>query len=105
LGGLKREVAGGTYKLVDPVTENVMRTGRTKNLAQRQAQHARKPDTSSLRFDLDIKVDDYAVQRGREQMLHDQYQPPLNKIRPISPRNPQRQSYLDAARRFLDMLP
>jgi RHS repeat-associated protein len=96
---------GGTYLLKDPATGEVMRTGRTSDLARRQAEHARNSDTSSLRFELDIKVDDYAVQRGREQMLHDQYPPPLNKIRPISPRNPQLQSYLDAVRRFLGLLP
>ena len=96
---------GGTYLLKDPVTSEVMRTGRTIDLARRQAEHARNPETSSLRFELDVKVDDYAVQRGREQMLHEQYQPLLNKIRPIGPRNPQLQSYLDAARRFLALLP
>jgi hypothetical protein len=35
-------------------------------------------------------------------MLYEQYRPSLNRIRPISPRNPRRQEYLDAAWRFED---
>ncbi len=77
-----------------------MRTGRTNHLERRRSDHSRDSTTEALRFDVDWKTDDYAVQRGREQMLHDQYQPPMNKIRPISPRNPRRQHYLDAAWNF-----
>ncbi len=35
-----------------------------------------------------------------EQMLYDQYRPPLNRIRPISPRHPRLQEYLEAAKRL-----
>jgi hypothetical protein len=34
-------------------------------------------------------------------MIHDQNKPPLDKINPISPSNPRRQGYLDAALQFL----
>ena len=55
--------------------------------------------------DLDLvtahRTDMRAEQRGLEQMLHDQYSPPLNAIRPISPGNPKLNDYMDAARRFL----
>mgnify|MGYP000225399151 CR=1 FL=1 len=37
-------------------------------------------------------------------MLYEQYRPPLNRIRPISPRNPHLQEYLDAAQRFGKMM-
>jgi len=96
---------GGTYLLKDPATGEVMRTGRTSDLASRRGDHRRDPATSSLAFEVDIRTDNYAVQRGREQMLHDQHQPPLNIIRPIDLRNPRLESYLDAARRFLGLLP
>lgn len=33
-------------------------------------------------------------------MLHEQYQPALNRIRPISPTNPRLQEYLAAAHNF-----
>jgi hypothetical protein len=91
-----QQAKGGTYKLVDPDTGQVMRTGRSGNLAQRQAQHARDPELSDYDFEVDRRTDIYAQQRGREQIIHDQYDPPLNKIRPIRPDNPNRQKYLDA---------
>lgn len=59
-------------------------------------EHARGAETKELDFEVDKLTDDYAQQRGREQILHEQHQPPLNKIQPISPRNPNRQKYLDA---------
>lgn len=102
--GAEKVARGGTYKLVDPVTEEVQYIGRTNDLAQRRIQHRADPIKGQLRFEVDWRVDDYAVQRGREQMLYDQYQPPLNRIWPISPRNPRRQMYLDAARRFEEMM-
>jgi RHS repeat-associated protein len=88
---------GGTYKLTDPKTGEVVRTGRTNDLARRQGEHARDPKTKGLDFEVDRRTDVYAEQRGREQMLHNQHKPPLNKVNPVSPRNPRRQDYLDAA--------
>jgi RHS repeat-associated protein len=98
--GAEQAARGGTYKLIDPVTGEVQYVGRTKDLARRQAEHRRDPLKEQLRFEIDWRTDDYAVQRGREQMLYDQYRPPLNRIRPISPRNPRLQAYLEAAKRF-----
>ena len=91
---------GGTYVLRDPVTGEVMRTGRTNDLLRRAAEHRNNPGTENLVFEVDWRTDDLAVQRGREQMLYDQYRAPLNRIRGIDPRNPYRQYYLDAARRY-----
>ncbi|MNV67521.1 hypothetical protein D3C71_1603250 [compost metagenome] len=91
---------GGTYLLKD-AEGIVMRTGRTKDLARRELEHARDPALKDLDFSAVHRTDVRAEQRGLEQMLHDQYNPPLNAIRPISPRNPRLQTYMDAARDFL----
>jgi hypothetical protein len=40
-------------------------------------------------------------QRGLEQMLYNQYNPPLNLINPISPSNPNLNNYMDAASMYL----
>ncbi len=88
---------GGTYVLRDPETNEVMRTGRTNDLERRRQEHGRDPELRPFNFEVDRRTDDYAQQRGREQVVHNQYDPPLNRIQPISPRNPRRQEYLDAA--------
>ena len=90
---------GGTYILRN-ADGQVMRTGRTNDLARRRAEHARNPETRDLEFEVDRRTDDAAQQRGREQVIHDQHNPPLNKVNPISPKNPRRQEYLDAAKRI-----
>jgi RHS repeat-associated protein len=89
---------GGTYVLVHPGTGNVMRVGRTRDLDQRRGQHERHPILGDFRFRIDRQTDDYDQQRGREQIIHDLYNPPYDLINPISPRNPNRQRYLDAGR-------
>jgi len=91
---------GGTYTLIDPTTGEVQYVGRTNSLARRRAEHALDPIKGQLQFQIDWITDDYKVQRGREQILYDLYRPPLNRIRPISPRNSNLQRYLEAARRF-----
>lgn len=91
---------GGTYVLLDPKTGRVLRTGRTRDLERRRKEHRRDPQTRPLNFRVDRYTDSYAEQRGREQFLHERYLPPLNQIQPISPKNPRRQKYLDAAQRL-----
>jgi len=54
------------------------------------------------KFEPIYRTDVYSEQRGLEQLLHEQYGPPLNKINPISPTNPNRQLYLDAAEQYLN---
>jgi hypothetical protein len=98
-GGVPR---GGTYVLRDPTTGQVLRTGRIGDLVRRAAEHGRDPALRGLTFDPVYRTDVYAEQRGLEQLLHETHQPPLNRIRPISPGNPRFQEYLDAARRFLE---
>lgn len=96
----RRKPKGGTYLLLHPETGQVLRTGRTKDLERRRKEHARELETELLEFQVDRYTDSYAEQRGREQIIHDLYDPPLDLIQPISPRNPRRQKYLDAAQRL-----
>jgi hypothetical protein len=44
-----------------------------------------------------LRIDVYAQQRGREQVVHELYNAPLDKIRPIRENRPKLQNYLDAA--------
>jgi len=90
---------GGTYKLKDADTGQVKRTGRTNDLNRRRGEHRRSNETKDLEFEVDRRTDNYAQQRGREQVIHDQHpEADLNKKSPISPNNPRRNEYLDAAK-------
>lgn len=91
---------GGVYALTDAAGK-VMRTGRTNNLVTRQAAHARNVETKGLEFTPLFRTDDYATQRGLEQIVHDLYNAPLDKINGISPNNPNLQKYMEAANKFL----
>jgi hypothetical protein len=91
---------GGTYVLRDPETGEVVRTGRTNDLERRELEHGRNPVFKDYRFEVDRQTDDYAEQRGREQIIHDLHQPSLNKIKPISDDNPRRDEYLEAGSRL-----
>jgi hypothetical protein len=93
---------GGVYVLRQPRTGQVMKSGRTKELARRQPELRRQ--YPGLDFEPKFKTNDYATQRGLEQMLHDTYKPPLDKINGIDPKNPKRQEYLDEAKDFLRRL-
>lgn len=97
--GAATQARGGVYVLKD-AAGNVVRTGRTDDLARRQAEHAREyPDYS---FEPVYRTDDPLVRRGLEQILYDlNPEAALNKIRAISQTNPRIGEYLDAAKRFL----
>lgn len=90
---------GGTNKLVDECGI-VVRTGRTKDLARRRLEHKLDPLFKDFGFEVDKYTNNYFEQRGREQMIHEQYSPIFDKINAISPKNPLREMYLDAARRM-----
>ncbi|MBA4387845.1 MAG: hypothetical protein C0404_07680 [Verrucomicrobia bacterium] len=98
VGGMR--VKGGTYLLRD-TERSVMRSGRSKDLRRREGDHARDPVLKDYEFEPVHRTDVYKEQRGLEQVLHDTFQPPLNKVRPISPQNPNLQEYLDAAKKYL----
>ncbi len=77
-----------------------MKTGRTKDLARRRQELGRKhPD---LEFKVDKRTDDYAKQRGREEIIYKQQNPPapLDKIRPIDPDNPMAPIYRRAGKKL-----
>ena len=76
---------------------NVQYAGRTNDLSRRAGEH--RSAYSDLQFNTEFRSDSREVQRGAEQIVHDRFQPPLNKIQPISPRNPRRAQYINAARR------
>ena len=92
---------GGVYILRDPATGQVMRTGRSEDLLRRMGEHRRDPVLWRFKFERTYETDIYAQQRGLEQLLHETYRPPFNKINPISPVNPNRSAYLEAAQEFL----
>jgi hypothetical protein len=104
LAGAGDDVAqGGVYALRDPITGQVVRTGRTNDLTRRAGEHLRDPALADFDFEIVARTDIYAQQRGLEQLAHDAYAPALNRIRPISPTNPNRTTYLDAAEDFLSI--
>lgn len=97
---------GGVYTLRDEAGA-VVRTGRTSNLAAREAAHANDPVLGDFRFNVEYRTDVYAEQRGLEQVLYDRYPEAMqvnggfNKIGAISPSNPNILSYTQAAQDFL----
>ncbi|MFY0639798.1 MAG: hemagglutinin repeat-containing protein [Bermanella sp.] len=104
-----KEPKGGTYVLRDAETEEVRRTGRSKDLEKREQQHANTPETEDLVFEVDRRTDDYSEQRGREHIIHEKHPEAknskhpeggsecgLNKCRAISPTNPKKDDYLEA---------
>lgn len=94
-------IDAGTYVLRHRDTGEVMRVGRTKSFDRRAAEHARDPKLKDFAFEATHRTRDYNQQRGLEQMLHDRYKPPYDRINPISLRNPSRGDYMSAADQFL----
>lgn len=87
------EAKGGIYLLRDPKTKKVMRSGRTNDFVRRQHEHKRHPETHSLNFQTLYETDVRNEQRGLEKIVDEQYKPPLNRIKPVSDRNPKRAIY------------
>jgi hypothetical protein len=67
------EVKGGVYTLTNSEGAVVRtgRTGRTNDLARRQAEHRRHAETKDLDFNAVHRTDNRAQQRGLEQTLYD----------------------------------
>ncbi len=104
LAGAGDELAqGGVYALRDPITGQVVRTGRTNSLTRRAGEHLRDPSLADFEFEVIARTDVYAQQRGLEQLAHGAYTPALNRIRPISPTNSNLTTYMDAADDFLSI--
>lgn len=57
-----------------------------------------------MEFEVDTRTDNKDVQRGREQIIHDKYKPPLNRIKPIRDNHPDREKMIKAAVDFIKYL-
>jgi RHS repeat-associated protein len=95
-----KQAVGGIYALLDKAGK-IVRSGRTVDLVRRAAEHKRDPILKKFEFSILHKTNDYATQRGLEQIVHQLKSPIYNKIRGISPTNPKRAEYLEAATKFL----
>jgi hypothetical protein len=101
------ETRGGVYTLRDPETGDVVRTGRSNSLATRRLTLANDPALSNYEFQVEYRTDNYAEQRGLEQVLYDQYSNAqainggFNYIRAISLSNSNISQYLQAAQGYL----
>ena len=101
---------GGVYSLRDPETSQILRTGRSINLAQRASQHANDPVLGDLEFKVEYRTDNYAQQRGLEQILYDRSPGAqvenggFNKIRAIRLSNPNLPLYMHSANEYLSGL-
>ncbi|HRI72792.1 MAG TPA: hypothetical protein PK156_51500, partial [Polyangium sp.] len=92
---------GGTYRLVDRKTREVMRNGRTNNHLRREPEHQRHPVLRQYPYEVVTRTDDPVVQRGLEQLQMERTPGKYDKIKGISDRNPMRQVYIDAALTWL----
>jgi hypothetical protein len=95
---------GGVYVLREPITRRVVRSGRSKDLLRRAGEHGRDPVLGKYEFEPLYWTDVYAEQRGLEHAIHQKFMPELDRIRPISPLNPRRQTYINAGEEFLRRL-
>lgn len=95
---------GGVYTLRDAAGK-VVRTGRSRDLARRELEHAR--DCGDYVFRVEYRTDVLAQQRGLEEILYRRYPEAMvvkggfNKIGAISGRNANRTLYLEAAEQYL----
>ncbi len=109
MAGDAGQARGGVYSLRDEVG-NVVRTGRSSDLAARQVAHANDPVLGQFEFQVEYRTNVYAEQRGLEQLLYDQYPGAqaanggYNMIRGISPLNPNGPGYMQAANNFFAAL-
>ena len=93
---------GGAYTIRDKQTGEVVYVGQTDNFERRSREHARgRFPEDRYEFKPEYDTDDYATRRGLEQWLYEQYNPPMNRQRPVSPRNPRRDEYKRAAEEYL----
>jgi hypothetical protein len=97
-----RRPKGGVYAHYKKGVKNPVRVGRAKNLRSRELQHAKDPKLKGLQFKVLHYTDSYNIRRGLEHLEWLKTgKPGLNKIRPISPQNPNMGKYVQAARRYL----
>lgn len=91
--------------LRDSETGRVRKTGRSNDLARRQKELARDPRYRDFDFEPVHHTDDYAEQRGLEQVLNDSFKAPLDRIRRVDPRRRAfAEKYAAAAQQHIDRL-
>jgi hypothetical protein len=77
----------------------ILRTGRAKDLIARARQHDR--EFPGLLFETIFGTDSPHERRGLAHLLHEMNKPILDKIREISPNNPNKPKYIRAAIAYL----
>jgi RHS repeat-associated protein len=90
---------GGTYQLVQKGTGdvvNVVKNGRTNNLVRRKAELLRKYAGQGYEFITKSRTDDYAAQRGIEEIQLLTERGPLDRISGIAANNPNLGEFLQA---------
>jgi RHS repeat-associated protein len=95
------EPKGGCYVLCNSEGD-IVKSGRSNDLTRRQGELERNSKYEDYDFQRVYRTDDYATQRGLEQMLHDAFKPVLDLIRPVSPQNANAGRYMEAAKRYLE---
>jgi hypothetical protein len=84
-----------------------VRTGRASSLAERALTHARTPELSQFRFQVEYRTNDFNTQVDLERMLYDRYPEAqaanggFNKYAPVSETNPMYDTYMQAAQNYL----
>jgi hypothetical protein len=84
-----------------------VRTGRATSLAERALAHARTPELSPFRFQVEYRTNDFNTQVGLERMLYDQYPEAqvanggFNDRSPLADYNPRYGTYMQAAQAYL----
>lgn len=97
---------GGVYTLRNEAGD-VMRTGRTGDLAAREVAHHNDPLLREFTFKTEYETNIRSEQRGLEQMLFNHYPEAMsanggfNAIRGIALANPRRFEYMQAAHEYL----
>ncbi|WDL95507.1 RHS repeat-associated core domain-containing protein [Alicyclobacillus sp. ALC3] len=92
------------YTLRDPITNDVKYVGRTKNPIAREATHKANNEKAGLVFTPEYSGLSYQQARGLEQILFENnggLSNLINRINPISPKNDNISTYLNAARDYL----
>ncbi len=99
---------GGVYTLREPLTDTVVRTGRTIDFVRRQIEHAADPILGKFLFRTEYLTDVYAEQRGLEDVLYNRHPEAkainggYNRIWALSPANRLYADYVRAAYHYLD---
>ena len=90
--------------MLDPITAKPMYVGQTVDFLRRFYEHSRNPKLRHLdpRIDRIIPEWDLPGRRGREELIYipNGNGPPLNRRRPISEQNTQREELITAGHKY-----